>query len=109
MACLSGTRGLWQPSGCSGRGGSSGSIFAHNSSGSLQPSSFFTTPMRLSSCSSNAGGLLFSSLPNQVLRAMVPSTTPSSFLFIASLLSGGNSAEDASRSLVRNTSKVRLV
>ncbi len=56
MACLSGTRGLWQPSGCSGRVGSSGSIFAHTSSGSPQPSPFFTSPMRLPSCASNAGG-----------------------------------------------------
>jgi hypothetical protein len=39
IAARSGTRGLWQPSGCFGRGGSSGSIFAHNASGSRQPSS----------------------------------------------------------------------
>ena len=39
MAARSGTRGLWQPSGCFGRGGSKGSILAHNSSGKRQPSS----------------------------------------------------------------------
>ena len=39
IAERSGTRGLWQPSGCFGRGGSSGSIFAHSASGSRQPSS----------------------------------------------------------------------
>ena len=39
IAARSGTRGLWQPSGCLGRGGSSGSILAHSSSGSRQPSS----------------------------------------------------------------------
>ena len=39
IAARSGTRGSWQPSGCLGRGGSSGSIFAHSSSGSRQPSS----------------------------------------------------------------------
>ena len=40
IAARSGTRGLWQPSGCAGRGGRSGAIFAHSSSGSRQPSSF---------------------------------------------------------------------
>jgi hypothetical protein len=39
IAARSGTRGLWQPSGCLGRGGSSGSILAQSSSGSRQPSS----------------------------------------------------------------------
>jgi hypothetical protein len=39
IAARSGTRGLWQPKGCLGRGGSSGSIRAHSSSGSRQPSS----------------------------------------------------------------------
>ena len=39
IAARSGTRGLWQPSGCGGRGGRSGSILAHSSSGSRQPSS----------------------------------------------------------------------
>jgi hypothetical protein len=39
IAERSGTRGLWQPSGCFGRGGSSGSILAHSASGSRQPSS----------------------------------------------------------------------
>jgi len=37
MALLSGTRGVWQPSGCSGRSGSKTSNLVHNSSGSLQP------------------------------------------------------------------------
>jgi hypothetical protein len=39
MADRSGTRGLWQPNLCFGRGGSSGSIFAHSASGKRQPSS----------------------------------------------------------------------
>jgi hypothetical protein len=39
IAARSGTRGLWQPNGCGGRGGSKGSILAHSSSGSRQPSS----------------------------------------------------------------------
>jgi hypothetical protein len=39
IAARSGTRGLWQPGGSLGRGGSSGSIVAHSSSGSRQPSS----------------------------------------------------------------------
>ena len=39
IAARSGTRGLWQPKGCFGRGGTSGSILAHSSSGSRQPSS----------------------------------------------------------------------
>jgi hypothetical protein len=39
IAARSGTRGLWQPSGCFGRGGSSGSILAQSTSGSRQPSS----------------------------------------------------------------------
>ena len=39
IAARSGTRGLWQPRGCFGRGGGSGSILAHSSSGSRQPSS----------------------------------------------------------------------
>ena len=39
IAARSGTRGLWQPRGCFGRGGSSGSIFAHSASGKRQPSS----------------------------------------------------------------------
>ena len=45
MARLSGVRGLWQPSGCLGLGGSRGSSFAHNSSGIRHPSSRFTSPM----------------------------------------------------------------
>jgi hypothetical protein len=40
IAARSGTRGLWQPKGCPGRSGKSGSILAHNSSGKRQPSSF---------------------------------------------------------------------
>ena len=36
IAARSGTRGLWQPSGCLGRGGGSGSTFAHSSFGSRQ-------------------------------------------------------------------------
>ena len=39
MAFRSGTRGLWQPNGCFGRGGSRGSILAHSASGRRQPSS----------------------------------------------------------------------
>ena len=39
IAERSGTRGLWQPSGCFGRGGGSGSISAHSAPGSRQPSS----------------------------------------------------------------------
>lgn len=39
IAARSGTRGLWQPSGCFGRGGSSGSIAAHSASGRRHPSS----------------------------------------------------------------------
>jgi hypothetical protein len=39
IAFRSGTRGLWQPKGCLGRGGSKGSILAQSSSGSRQPSS----------------------------------------------------------------------
>jgi len=39
IAERSGTRGLWQPSGCLGRGGSSFSISVHSASGSRQPSS----------------------------------------------------------------------
>ena len=39
IAARSGTRGLWQPSGCFGRGGRCGAILAHSPSGSRQPSS----------------------------------------------------------------------
>jgi hypothetical protein len=39
IAARSGTRGLWQPSGCWGRAGSKGSILDHSSSGKRQPSS----------------------------------------------------------------------
>ncbi len=39
IAARSGTRGLWQPSGCFGRGGSIGSILAQSASGRRQPSS----------------------------------------------------------------------
>jgi len=45
IAARSGTRGLWQPSGCEGRGGSSGSIRSHTSSGIRQPSSLATRPI----------------------------------------------------------------
>ena len=38
-ADFAGTRGLWHPKGCFGRGGNKASIFAHNSSGKRQPSS----------------------------------------------------------------------
>ena len=54
IAARSGTRGLWQPSGCAGRAGSNRSIFAHNSSDKRQPSSrtrafIITRPTRLNS------------------------------------------------------------
>lgn len=39
IARRSGTRGLWQPRGWGFRGGSSGSMRSHSSSGSRQPSS----------------------------------------------------------------------
>ncbi len=42
IAARSGTRGLWQPRGCFGRGGSNGSIFAHSASGRRHPSSRIT-------------------------------------------------------------------
>ena len=45
IAERSGTRGLWQPSGCFRLGGSSGSITAHSSSGILQPSSLQNRPI----------------------------------------------------------------
>ena len=45
IASRSGTRGLWQPNGWAGRGGSSGSSSDHSSSGILQPSSLVTSPM----------------------------------------------------------------
>ena len=45
IALLSGTRARWQPSGCGGRGGRRGSIFAHSQSGMRQPSSRSTSPM----------------------------------------------------------------
>jgi hypothetical protein len=45
IASRSGTRGLWQPSGCEGRGGSSGSICSQVSSGIRQPSSLATRPI----------------------------------------------------------------
>lgn len=38
IASRSGTRGLWQPSGCFGRAGNRASIFTHSFSGSLQRS-----------------------------------------------------------------------
>jgi len=45
IASRSGTRGLWQPSGCGLRGGSSGSICAHSTSGIRHPSSRSTSPI----------------------------------------------------------------
>lgn len=48
MAERSGTRGLWQPSGCAGRSGSRGSMRSHNSSGNRQPSSWTNLPIRTS-------------------------------------------------------------
>lgn len=45
IASRSATRGLWQPSGCSGLAGSNRSILTHNSSGILQWSSFAISPM----------------------------------------------------------------
>jgi putative transposase len=45
IASRSGIRGLWQPRGCAGRGGSSGSTFAHSWSGMRQPSSSTTRPI----------------------------------------------------------------
>ncbi len=39
IALRSGTRGLWQPKGCCGRGGNRDAIRVHSSSGSRQPSS----------------------------------------------------------------------
>ena len=45
MALRSGTRGLWQPSGCGLPGGISGCISAQSSSGRRQPSSSTTSPM----------------------------------------------------------------
>ena len=45
IASRSGTRGLWQPSGCFGRAGSNGSSCFHNRSGIRQPSSLVMSPM----------------------------------------------------------------
>jgi hypothetical protein len=45
VALRSGTRGLWQPKGCAGRGGSSGSTRSHSQSGMRQPSSLTTSPI----------------------------------------------------------------
>ena len=45
IAARSGTRGLWQPSGCFRRGGSKGSSCFHNRSGIRQPSSLVMSPM----------------------------------------------------------------
>ena len=47
MAARSGTRGLWQPSGWRGRGGSSGAIRSHNPSGIRQPLSWIIRPNAL--------------------------------------------------------------
>ena len=48
IAARSGTRGLWQPSGCFGRAGSNGSISAHSASGRRQPSSRTRRPLLFS-------------------------------------------------------------
>jgi len=58
MAWRSGTRGLWQPSGWAGLGGSSGSIRSHSQSGIRHPSSRLTRPIDaslLSNCSDSRG------------------------------------------------------
>src|SRR4051794_19827224 len=47
MAARSGTRGLWQPSGWLGRGGSSGAIRSHKASGIRQPLSWIIWPIDL--------------------------------------------------------------
>lgn len=49
IASRSGTRGLWQPSGCFGRAGSNGSSCFHNRSGIRQPSSLVMSPMTMPS------------------------------------------------------------
>src|SRR3954463_7886697 len=46
-AARSGTRGLWQPSGWLGRGGSSGAIRSHKASGIRQPRSWIIWPIDL--------------------------------------------------------------
>ena len=45
IASRSGTRGRWQPSGCEGGAGSSGSIRSHSQSGIRQPSSLLIRPI----------------------------------------------------------------
>jgi hypothetical protein len=47
MAALSGTRGLWQPSGWRGRGGSKGTISSHKASGIRQLLSWIIWPIAL--------------------------------------------------------------
>jgi hypothetical protein len=48
IAFRSGTRGLWQPSGCGLRGGGNTSIRARSASLIRQPSFFVTSPMTFS-------------------------------------------------------------
>jgi hypothetical protein len=61
MASRLGTRGLWQPSGCGGGEGKSGSIFAHSSSGIVQRSSLVTRPMRTAIARFGCRGQFFAS------------------------------------------------
>jgi len=49
-AARSGTRGLWQPSGWLGRGGSSAAIRSHKASGIRQPLSWIISPIALLHC-----------------------------------------------------------
>jgi hypothetical protein len=49
-AARSGTRGLWQPSGWLGRGGSSAAIRSHKASGIRQPLSWIIWPIALLHC-----------------------------------------------------------
>jgi hypothetical protein len=47
IAARSGTRGLWQPSGWLGRGGSNTTICSHKASGIRQPLSWIICPIAL--------------------------------------------------------------
>jgi hypothetical protein len=47
IAARSGTRGLWQPSGWLGRGGSNRTIRSHKASGIRQPLSWIICPIAL--------------------------------------------------------------
>src|SRR3954467_12479417 len=49
-AARSGTRGLWQPSGWLGQGGSSAAIRSHKASGIRQPLSWIIWPIALLHC-----------------------------------------------------------